>query len=226
VLLKKWKGRKLDKLFTIGNNVPNYLEAIFPDDWQYILRVYKGFISSTGSKVVNEDLLLILLEIGVKFGQRLSRLKMDGFVEIGCGLAIPSLTLARLGNTGVKAIDIDPKILACAEDLKNRLGCELEIQCSDIFENRPKLEKRELLIAEKPASYKKSILEVEYNIRNRCAIEGQNLALIPSYLGTDTMESYSERCEKYEKKLRQVGFKVENKQICEQLPFRWLIAIK
>jgi len=226
VLLKKWKGRKLDKLLKVRNKVPNYLEAIFPDDWQYILRVYKGFISSTGSKVVNEDLLLILLEIGVKFGQRLSRLKMDGFVEIGCGLAIPSLTLARLGNTGVKAIDIDPKILACAEDLKNRLGCELEIQCSDIFENRPKLEKRELLIAEKPASYKKSILEVEYNIRNRCAIEGQNLALIPSYLGTDTMESYSERCEKYEKKLRQVGFKVENKQICEQLPFRWLIAIK
>ena len=30
------------------------------------------------------------------------------------------------------------------------------------------------------------------------------------------MESYSERCEKYEKKLRQVGFKVENQQVCEQ----------
>lgn len=212
--------------YKIGDNAPISLKAIFPDDWQYILSVYKGFISSTGSQVANEDLLLILLEIGVKFGQRLSRLKMDGFVEIGCGLAIPSLTLARLGNTGVKAIDIDPKILACAEDLKNRLGCELEIQCSNIFENRPKLQKRELLIAEKPASYKKSILEVEYNIRNWCAIEGHNLALIPSYLGTDTVESYSERCEKYEKKLRQVGFKVENQQVCEQLPFRWLISIK
>jgi len=202
------------------------LKSIFPKYWQYILKVYKDFLCSTGSQVANEDLILTLLEIGVRFGERISQLPMDGFVEIGCGLAIPSLTLARLGNAGVRAIDIDPRILARAEDLKNRLGCELEIQCSDIFENRPELQKGELLIAEKPASYKKSILEVEYNIRNWCAIEGHNLALIPSYMGTDTVESYSERCEKYEKKLKQVGFKVENKQICEPLPFRWLIAIK
>ena len=88
------------------------------------------------------------------------------------------------------------------------------------------MQKGELLIAEKPASYKKSILEVEYNIRNWCAIEGHNCALIPSYMGTDTVTSYSERCGKYEKKLKQVGFKVENQQICEQLPFRWIIATK
>ena len=202
------------------------LKAIFPGDWQYILDVYKGFISSTGSQVANEDLFLTLLEIGVKFGERLSRLNLNGFVEIGCGLAIPSLTIARLGHAGGKAIDIDPKVLACAEDLRNRLGCKLEIQCCDIFENRPKLQRGELLIAEKPASYKKSILEVEYNIRNWCAIEGHNFAIIPSCLNTDTIASYSERCGKYEKKLKQVGFKVENQQICEQLPFRWLIAIK
>jgi len=202
------------------------LKGVFPEDWQYILNVYKGFLCSIGSQVANEDMLLTLLEIGVKFGERLSRLHVNGFVEIGCGLAIPSLTFAKLGHTGGKAIDIDPKVLACAEDLKNHLGCELEIQCCDVFENRPTLQKGELLIAEKPASYKKSILEVEYNIRNWCAIEGHNFALIPSYLGTDTVTSYFERCEKYEKKLRQVGFKVENKQICEQVPFRWLIAIK
>ena len=202
------------------------LKTIFPGDWQYILSVYKGFLSSTGSEVTNENLLLNLLEIGVKFGERLSRLHLNGFVEIGCGLAIPSLTLGKLGRTEGKAVDIDPKVLACAEDLRDRLGCELEIQCRDIFENRPKLQRGELLIAEKPASYKKSILEVEYSVRNWCAIEGHNFAMIPSYTGTDTVTTYSERCEKYEKKLRQVGFKVENQQICEQLPFRWLISIK
>lgn len=202
------------------------LKAIFAEDWQYILDSYKGFISSTGSQVANEDLFLALLEIGVKFGERLLRLNLNGFVEIGCGLAIPSLTLAGLGHTGGKAIDIDPNVLACAEGLRNRLGCKLEIQCCDIFENRPKLQRGDLLIAEKPTSYKKSILEVEYNIRNWCAIEGHNFAIIPSYLNTDSMSSYSERCGKYEKKLKQVGFKIENRQICEQLPFRWLIAIK
>ena len=95
-------------------------------------------------------------------------MNLNGFVEIGCGLAIPSLTLARLGHTGGKAIDIDPQVLACAEDLRNRLGCKLEIQCCDIFENRPKLQRGDLLIAEKPTSYKKSILEVEYKklVRN------------------------------------------------------------
>jgi len=151
---------------------------------------------------------------------------MDGFVEIGCGLAIPSLTLARLGNTGIRAIDIDPKVLAWVQELKRRLECELEIQCRDVFEDRPGLQQGDLLLAEKPASYKTSVLEVEYTIRNWCAIEGHNLALIPSYMGTDTVESYSERCEKYGKKLKQAGFKVENKQIREPLPFRWLIAMK
>jgi len=202
------------------------LKEIFPEDWQYILDIYKDFISSIGSQVDNEYLFLALLETGVKFGERLSQLNLNGFIEIGCGLAIPSLTLARLGHTGGKAIDIDPKVLDCVEGLNNRLGCKLEIKCCDIFENRPKLQRGELLIAEKPASYKKSILEVEYNIRNWCAIEGHNFTIIPSYLNTDTVASYYERCGKYEKKLKQAGFKVENQQICAQLPFQWLIAIK
>ena len=202
------------------------LKSVFPDNWEYIFDVYKDFLSTICLQDTNDTLILMLLEMGVEFGERLSRLHLNGFVEIGCGLAIPSLTLAKLGRAGVKAIDIDPKVIACAEDLKNYLGCELELQCRDIFENRPKLQGNELLIAEKPASYKKSILEVEYNIRNWCAIEGHNLAIIPSFLDTDTLTSYSERCEKYGKKLKQVGFKVENHQICEQLPFRWLIAVK
>jgi len=202
------------------------LETIFPDDWQSILNVYKDFIYSTGCSTVNENLLLTLLEVGVRFGERLSRLHPDGSVEIGCGLAIPSLTLAKLGHTEGRAVDIDPTVLSYAEDMRDRLGCDLEFQCRDVFEDRPTLQKGELLIAEKPASYKKNILEVEYNIRNWCTIEGHNLAVIPSFMDTDTLISYSERCEKHGKKLRQVGFKVENRQICEQLPFRWLIATK
>jgi len=204
------------------------LKAIFPDDWQYILNVYQDFILSTGCQSVNEKLTFMLLEIGVRFGERLSQLQINGFVEIGCGLAIPSLTLAKLGSghTAGMAIDIDPEILVFAEDLRDHLGCNLEFECRDIFRDRPKLQKGDLLIAEKPASYKKNVLEVEYNIRNWCVIEGLNLAVIPIYMATDTMASYSERCSIHEKKLRQVGFKVENKQICEPLPFRCLIATK
>lgn len=199
---------------------------IFPHDWQYILNVYKDFTLSAGTQAASEELLLGLLEVGVRFGERLSRLEPNGFIEIGCGLAIPSLTLARLGNQRGKAIDVDPKVLLLSEDLKNRLGCELDFQCCDVFEDKPKLQKGNLLIAEKPASYKKNILEVEYNISNWCKIEGHNFAMIPSYMNEDTLVSYSERCKKYEKKLKQVGFEVENKQVCDQLPFRWLIASK
>jgi len=202
------------------------LKTIFSDDWQYISHVYKNFLRTIGIQTATENLQFDLLEIGVKFGKRLSQLKPNRFVEIGCGLAIPSLTLAKLGKRRVKVIDIDPKVLTYVEDLKNRLGCELEIQCSDVFKNRPKLQKDELLIAEKPASYKRNILEVEYNISNWCKIEGYNFAMIPSYLNEDTLISYPERCRKYEKKLKQVGFNVENKRIHDKLPFRWLIATK
>jgi len=201
------------------------LKTIFPDDWEHILSVYREFISFGGTPKADESLLLSLLEIGVRFGERLSKLSMNGFIEIGCGLAIPSLTLAKLKNRG-KAVDVDPKVLSFAEDLKRHLGCNFKIECRDIFENRPKLKKGELLIAEKPASYKKNILEVEYNIANWCKIEGHNLAMIPSCLNEDTLSSYSERCAKYEKKLKQVGFRVENRQVCEMLPYRWLIAAR
>ena len=201
------------------------LKEIFPEDWEYILSVYKGFVCSAETQKVSEELLAALLEIGVRFGERLSKLNLNGFVEIGCGLAVPSFTLAKLGNKG-KAIDIDSKVLSIVEALKDRLESDLEIQCCDIFKNRPELKKGELLIAEKPASYKKNVLEVEYNIANWCKIEGHNLAMIPSYLNEDTLSSYSERCAKYEKKLKQTGFKVENRQIYEYLPFRWLIATK
>ena len=202
------------------------LKAIFTDDWQYILEVYHKFICPPGSEPVNEKLPLILLEIGVRFGERLSQYQTKGYVEIGCGLAIPSLTLAKLGCSGVLAIDVDPKVVAKAEAIKEKVGRDFEIRCADIFEDRPKLQNGQMLIAEKPASYKRNTLEVEYAISNWCRIESHNFALIPTFLDTDTLDSYSERCAKYEKKLRQNGFKVENKQACDELPVRWLIAVK
>lgn len=202
------------------------LKAIFSEHWQYILDVYRWFICPPGSKPVNEKLPLILLEIGVRFGERLSQYHANGYIEIGCGMAIPSLTIAKLGRPDVLAIDIDSEVVAKAETIRDEVGCDFGIRCADVFRDRPKLQKAQMLIAEKPASYKKNTLEVEYSISNWCKIEGHNFAIIPTFLGTDTPDSYSERCAKYEKKLRQVGFKVENKQACEELPVRWLIAVK
>jgi len=201
-------------------------KTIFTDNWPYILTAYKDFLSSPGTQAANEDLLLRFLEVGVKIGEKLAQMKPNGFVEIGCGMAIPSLTLAKLGYTNGIAIDIDPKIIAYAKDIRDHLGCDLKFECADIFENRPKLKKGDFVIAEKPTSYKRNNLEVEHSIKNWCTIEGHNLVLVPSFLRTDTRDTYNEKCAHYEKKLRQSGYRVENKQIEEKLPFRWVIAIK
>jgi len=202
------------------------LKAVFPDDWQDILQTYMGLLSATGSRFDGEELPLALVEVGVIFGSRLSELALGGFVEIGCGLGIPSLTLAKLGRTGGRAVDVDAKVLARAEGLRQRLGCDLDFQCRDVFADRPELENGQMLIAEKPASYKKNTLEVEYKIANWCKIERHNLAMIPSFLETDTFAAYTERCGEYDRKLRQVGFKVDNRQVYERLPYRWIIALK
>ena len=124
------------------------------------------------------------------------------------------------------AIDIDSKAVAKAEAIRGKVGCGFEMCCADVFKDRPKIRDGQILIAEKPASYKKNTLEVEYIISNWCKIEGHDFAIIPTFLGTDTPDSYNERCAKYEKKLKQVGFTVENKQACDELPLRWLIAVK
>ena len=202
------------------------LKALFTEDWPYILEVYRQFVSQPGAEAINDKVLLVLLEIGVRFGERLSECRKTGFVEIGCGLAIPSLTLAKVGCSDLLAIDIDPKVVSTAEAIKEEVGCDFEIRCADVFKDRPQLQKGQMLVAEKPASYKKNTCEVEYTISNWCKIEGHNFALIPTFLDTDTLDSYSERCAKYEKKLRQSGFAVENKQACDELPVRWLIAVK
>ncbi len=202
------------------------LKAIFPGDWKRIMNAYKNFAASSGAGSTSERLFFAFVEIGVRFGERLSELEPQGFVEIGCGLAIPSLTLAKLGIEGGKAVDVDPKVLYLVRKLMQQLGCNLDVEYSDVFKNRPKLQKGQLLVAEKPASYKKNILEVEYNLSNRCKIEGHNFSIIPSFLKDDTLNSYAERCGKYEIRLQQVGFKVENRQVIAQLPYRWLIATK
>ncbi|MCD6116420.1 hypothetical protein J7K93_05360 [bacterium] len=202
------------------------LKQIFSEEWSEILDIYKIFVQSIGCTDIADNLLFSLVEIGVRFGERLSKLTVPGFIEIGCGLAIPSLTLSKLGQVNGTAIDIDNKSLIYAEDIRKMVKCDLKFQCADVFEKKPVLQKGEILVAEKPASYKNNILEIEYKIRNYCTIEGFNLALIPSYMGTDTIDSYSDRCAMYEKKFKQTGFEVENQQILEMLPFRWLIAVR
>ena len=199
---------------------------IFKDEYKYVKEIYQEFINTTSAGNINDKILLLLLEIGTRFGERLGELKAKNYIEIGCGLAIPSFTLVKLGHKAVTAIDIDPGVMAFTEKIKIHLQCELNLKCFDIFKTRPEIKKGDLLIAEKPASYKKNTLEVEYNIANWCKIEGYNFALIPSFLKTDNVRSYIERCVKYEKKYKQSGYKVENKQICEELPLRWLIAEK
>lgn len=202
------------------------LKTLFPDDWEHILDVYREYVSSVGGATAGDDLLLMIIETGVRFGERLSRLPGRSFLEVCSGLGIPSLTHSFLSQTSVRALDIDPKILSFAEELKDRLGCDVEFECRDVFENRPELKDGEMVVAEKPASYKTNALEVEYTIRNWCAIGGHGLALIPSFLTKDTPTTYSERCVKYEKKLKQVGFTVENERVFEPLPYRWIIATK
>lgn len=83
------------------------VKAIFTDDWPYILEVYRQFLSHPGAEAMNEIVLLIMLEISVGFGDRVSEYRKTGLVEIGCGLAIPSLTLAESGCPDILAIDID-----------------------------------------------------------------------------------------------------------------------
>jgi len=209
-----------------GEIMESRLKTVFSEDWYQVKEMYMQFLVDSGTDTIKEELLLYLLEVGVKFGERLSQIHSGGFVEIGCGLGIPSLTLARLGNDRGRAIDIHPAALLFAQKLRDLLDCRLRIEQRDVFKERPILHKDDLLIAEKPASYKKNALEVEYNIANWCKIEGHKLAMIPSFLPTDSITSYSDRCESYSKRLRQVGFQVDNQQIHEPLPYRWIIALK
>jgi len=52
-----------------------------------------------------------MLRWGVRLGHIVAHYKPTSFVEIGCGLAIPSLTLTKKGITSGEAFDLVPKHL-------------------------------------------------------------------------------------------------------------------
>ena len=97
------------------------LKAIFTN-WPYILEIYRQCVSHPGAEAMTDTVLLIMREIGVGFGDRLSEYRKTGFLDIGCGLAIPSLTLAGLGCPDVLAIEIDPKSVSKKETIKEEVG--------------------------------------------------------------------------------------------------------
>jgi hypothetical protein len=200
------------------------LKKIFSKEWEFILNVYIDYINNQIRQKIDNNKLLKLLEIGVLFGERLAYYNFNYYIEIGCGFAIPSLTLAKLGQKDVLAFDLDMFILEKAEKIKNKCQLDFKIKCLDFYFNRPDLKKNGIWLAEKPRA-NNDLYEMESETVKIVKKSRESLAIIPTIKKNSKLEDYIKSCKTREIQFRDIGYKVENRQILDCFPYRWIIAV-
>lgn len=79
-------------------------------------------------------------------------------------------------------------------------------------------------MAEKPRA-NNELYEMESEIVKIVKKSRENLAIIPTIKKNSKLEDYIKRCKTHEIQFRDIGYKVENRQILYCFPYRWIIAV-
>lgn len=159
---------------------------IFGEDTEKLIEAY--FKSLKGSSIPGDyphwainNHIVNSIEASAQLAEMVAAHRLEHFVEVGCGLGIPSLTLGKLGYNG-EAFDKNPRIIELGKQLAASLGLP-----NTRYTNRdfnywfPTAPKGTFLIAETPndlenSNFERDILELaiekEYNIAIVPTIEG------------------------------------------------------
>ena len=115
-----------------------------------MLLVYREWLQDDLSKSVDESQFCELLEADALFGKRIYDGGFSDFLEIGCGLAIPAITVKCLGGGNVGAIDVNLRIMGFALRMSHVAGQNIQLECRDFRYSRFSLAKNTIWFANKP----------------------------------------------------------------------------
>ena len=175
-------------------------DRIFGNDSEKLIRKFLEYMRPLGEGMSDAEKIRFAknyVEISVLLGALVAYHKPAAFVEIGCGLAIPSLTLVKMGITSGNAFDIEHRV-HWGRELASDLGLTLECIERDFYQWDADLPKGTFLIADKPGSVKKNDNKMESDIVRLAIKLSLNIALIP-YLGKS--KHILRRCAEYARKL-------------------------
>jgi len=126
-------------------------DEIFGKDSELLIKKYKDSLHESTKRMLRDidSFARDYVERGVRLGYVAAKNSPSYFVEIGCGLGIPSLTLAKLGYNG-EAFDFQTKIVNEGNFLSEKLKLSLPYKLIDFYAWDPKLPEGTFLIADKP----------------------------------------------------------------------------
>ena len=160
-----------------------------------IINIYfRNWTDATGYNPLTVDsqyfASMVNVEKDVRIAKAIAEHEPEHFIEIGCGLAIPSLTLTKLGYSG-EAFDIGRGWFPYIDALKERLELDLKVDEIDFFDWEPNLPEGTFLIAEEPRENRGRNLEE--GVLELAIKQGLNLAMIPVIKGTEKERSYRDQ---------------------------------
>ncbi|HDP95791.1 MAG TPA: class I SAM-dependent methyltransferase [Candidatus Aminicenantes bacterium] len=200
-------------------------KTLFPLKWPEMIRLYHHWLEHNLNRAVAARWVLQLLDADAMLALNAARSSISRFVEIGCGAAIPSIAIARLGRRDVSAFDVDLEMVRVARKMINLAGVDVALECRDFHYVRLCGGKDWIWIAAKPRGVhdKKRLLEciVKEGIKEKAG-----LALVPAYGPDPDQSAYRRGCEKLVCRLWNAGYGVTMQRLSPWFPLQGIVALQ
>ena len=199
------------------------MKELFPSESRSMLVVYREWLQGDLGKSVDESRVSELMEADVMLGKRIYDGGFSDFLEIGCGLAIPAITVKRLGGANVRAFDVNLRIVDFARRMINAAGQKIQLECRDFSYSRFNLAKNTIWFANKPRSVDGGD-DLVWEIMERVVKKGVSLALVPRIGSEESHGNYQSRCHRVTERLRMSGYATDSGQLHPRMPLWWIMA--
>lgn len=187
-------------------------------------KFYLEWLNRESARTLPETRVSRLFEADIVAGIMFYRHDFQGFLEIGCGAALPALTIRALGGTEVNAFDVNLETVIKAREMARKAGVDLSISCRDFDFNDWPGGGHWMWIAVKPrdAAGGDALLE---RIVARGISQRVGLGLVPRYGPERNDGDYGQRCAGLAERLRNRGYAVNTRRLVSDLPLVGIVAI-
>ena len=205
-------------------------QEVFGRDADFLIQIYIEHNRNRGNAPPPELEYLLSkysVERDVRLGRAIAQHNPRYFVEVGCGLAIPSFTLMKMGINSGEGIDRNPDWFQYLERMKSKLGLDLNVRLEDFYEWDPDLPEGTFIIAEEPWENQNRVKNLEEDILRFVIERGLNLALLPTRNSVERSQKaeYEKRFQGYIDRLGSEGYDVTTADLSDLEGFDYTVII-
>jgi len=187
--------------------------------------IYQQWLEGKLGRNISNETVVMLMEADIAVGRLVCERGLDGVLEIGCGFALPSIVIARLGGAKeITAFDLDLDLLNKARKMVAASGERITLDCRDFDCIAPPAGPGWGWIAVKPRG-----VDGGDGLMERIVVRGVqrqvSLVLVPRYGPEAHSDAYGRRCRGLAERLRGYGYGVEVHRLHKRLPLQAVVAM-